>query len=111
MKSRRSSASEVAAHIDNTNMYAGTDRDAWGGIGSDFNDLAWRYYASFPIAYLPIVHPASRRDVARYAAMRTNFPAIVVQSSGGRVVVLDGAHRLAAARRRGDNTIAAYVGA
>lgn len=65
------------------------------------------------IDIIPNVHPASRRDVVRYARHYKNsvFPAIVLSiNNAGRVTIEDGAHRLAAARSLGHAKIAAYVG-
>lgn len=106
------SSLEVEEHIDATNTPGGP-RDAWAGIGSEFNSLKWGYGA-IPIAELPDVFPASKKDVKRYARhagdRNGKFPAIVISVANGRVTVLDGAHRLAAARLLGRKTIDAYVG-
>lgn len=44
--------------------------------------------------------------VGRYSEMKTPFPPIVLDSTG---YVVEGVHRLYAAKRRGDKTILAYV--
>jgi hypothetical protein len=54
-----------------------------------------------------------KRDVNRYAKMVAKgsaSPPIVVSEEGGRFIVHDGAHRLAAVRQAGVKTILAYIG-
>jgi hypothetical protein len=108
----RASWAEVVAHVDKTNPHHGA-RDAWGGIGRDSPQLLWSV-GVVSISRLPEVHPASSRDVKRYAkhAQKTKgeFPAIVISCRSNKIIILDGAHRLAAARMLGHGTIRAYVG-
>ena len=54
--------------------------------------------------------PASRRDVKRYARMKSPIPAIVLLDYGHRYGIADGRHRLAAARARGDAHVLAFIG-
>lgn len=100
---------EVIKHIDSTNPHRGTSRDAWAGIGSSFNLARW-YKGKLHISELPNVFPASRRGVKRYAKFGKNFPAIVVIVNNGTIEVIDGVHRVAAARIIGLDIIDAYVG-
>jgi hypothetical protein len=105
-------ATEIAAHIERTNPHGGA-RSAWLGMPIDWRELRWRR-ETLKLSDLPTVHPASVRDVKRYAThaktTREPFPAIVVVVRGGRISVADGAHRLAAARQLGHETIDAFVG-
>lgn len=109
---RKASAQEVGEHIDATNR-SGGPRDAWQGMPVNWGDLDWTY-GTIALNDLPEVHPASKRDVKRYAAFakktKKPFPAIVVIGVPGGPVVADGAHRVAAARSLGHGTIEAYVG-
>lgn len=110
---KRVPVEEVVDHINATNPHRGA-RDAWAGMPANFGDLNW-YYGLIPLADLPRVEPISKRDVKRYENFakkhKRAFPAIVVIGKPPiDAEVADGAHRVAAARALGDNTIHAYVG-
>lgn len=109
---KRVSVEEVAAHIDATNPHRGA-RDAWAAMPVNWEKLNW-FYGLVIIGDLPEVRPISKRDVKRYAAFakkhKSDFPPIVIVGKPSDGDIADGAHRLAAARSRGDRTIHAYVG-
>jgi hypothetical protein len=70
-------------------------------------DAKGRYQkVELPLDEVDADTPISTGKIERYAKRDTPFPAIVTDSSGK---VVDGNHRVAAARMRGDKTISAYV--
>jgi hypothetical protein len=91
-------------------------RQVESGLGYDFFDYDW----SRPAKRLKVgdarfgaVEPASERDVSRYARRAEageDFPPIVLMDTGRGFVIVDGAHRLAAARAAGRRWISAFVG-
>jgi hypothetical protein len=100
----------VIAHIERTNPHAGTARDAWLAVSADMRHADW-ILGDLILATVPVLHPASKRDVKRYATFRGAFPAVVVTvNKDGSVSVADGAHRVSAARLRGNDTMPAYIG-
>ena len=101
---------DIIAHVRATNPHLDYARNALNQI--PFRQLAWDGPITVDVndARLPELHPASKRDVARYSRLKTEFPAIVLERRGPKFVLHDGAHRLAAARQRGDSTIKAFVG-
>jgi hypothetical protein len=56
------------------------------------------------------VEPWSKRDVARYAKLAPGGPPVLLVQDERGYVVWDGAHRVAAARLRGDRLLDAFVG-
>ena len=92
-------------------------RDVRHAIGSDFSEVRDWSRQRFPLDELD-ESPASRRDVKRYAALvekrGTEFPPVVLIVHTSRVrpyvEIVDGAHRIAAARLLGRRDIDAYVG-
>lgn len=102
---------DVMAHIDRYNPHT-ESRDAWQGIGLGFSELAW-VRTSVPLADIGELYPASKRDVKAYAraiARGSPPPAVVLERTNGAYAVLDGAHRISAARLAGMREIDAFVG-
>lgn len=103
------SSDVVIAHVVATNPHRGTARDALQALPYDMRKLRWQRRI-VPLDRLPAVHPASIRDVKRYARHPGILPEIVLVERRTGIEVIDGAHRIAAARLRGDDKIPAYVG-
>jgi len=107
---------KVMMHVASTNPHGRVrpERDAF--VASRFQDWAWPdppmlIWLDDP--RLEEVHAASRRDVRRYAARITRGetpPAVVLGNEGRRFAILDGAHRIEAARQAGLDSIQAFVG-
>jgi hypothetical protein len=107
----RVDAFTVKTHVEATNPHWGFARNARFHV--PFDSCHWygivTLRADHP--FLPAtLHPASPSDVARYARLPTPIPALVLGWEGGKLVLHDGAHRLAAARLKGEPTITAYIG-
>ena len=68
----------------------------------------------FPIADIPwhgnpCSAPSSSKLIDKYAKLTTEYPPIILDDAGFGVEIVDGFHRVAAAKKRGDKTIKAYV--
>lgn len=120
-------ANDVLAHMLRTNPHRGA-RHVRGAIGSTFWDARDWTRRLVPLDELH-EEPASKRDVKRYAAfakrLGTDFPPVVLirhpprdwdigqgqmRHIPPRFEIVDGAHRIAAARLLGRGAIDAYVG-
>jgi hypothetical protein len=119
--SRSVSAERMLEYIRSTEVeshHRHASRRAESGLGFDFFEYAW---PKAPVAVdvwdrrfvEDLIHPASARDVARYAkqiAQGAEVLPIVLMDKGSRFALVDGAHRLAAARVAGMTHIMAYIG-
>jgi hypothetical protein len=104
---------EVEKHIDATNPHIGP-RNAWDlAIPKDWRLCQWSY-DEVNIEDLPLLMVASKEDVKAFATRKIRegkpFPAIIIIGKPPDAVVVDGSHRLAAARLLGNTTIDAYIG-
>ena len=110
---KRVPAKEVEAHIDATNPFRGQARDAWYAMPIGWEKLSWSF-GVVDLDDIPEVTPASKRDVKRYAShakkRKEGFPAVVLIEHSSGLEVVDGAHRIAAARQLEHEGVAAYVG-
>lgn len=91
--------------------HAGGPRDARWALGYGEEDLVWTR-EQLPIGALK-VEPFSAADVRRYAKrMRAGEapPPVVVAERGRGLSVIDGAHRVAAAKSLGRTQVDAWVG-
>jgi hypothetical protein len=103
---------DLISHLLRYDTYPGTTRSVWRLMPLGWRDLRWTL-EEVPVSSLPDVVPESDIDVRRYAASAENgspFPALIVHATSWGSDVLDGHHRLAAARLLGQKNILAYVG-
>lgn len=103
------SAAAVVAHLKRT---GGLDRHTSADVR---RHALWRLEGSLPLRIL-IEEPYYPERVADYSRRRSPAPAVVVVPPGltrpgsrPRWWIVDGNHRIAAARARGEKTIAAWV--
>jgi len=96
------SGDDVVKHIQKNGLE--NERSARELLGKDAKGAYQK--VELPLDEVDADTPISSGIVERYAKRDTPFPAIVTDSSGK---VVDGNHRVAAARVRGDKTISAYV--
>ncbi len=80
------------------------ERDVRELLGPDSNSSYRR--VEYPLDRIHNDTPISSGVIDRYAKLKTPYPAIVMNKAGE---VRDGNHRIEAARKRGDETIPAYV--
>lgn len=92
--------------------HEGGPRDARLALGHGDAGLLWTR-EPIPVASLE-VRPFSRSDVARYARRMQKGevppPVVVAERDRGRLSVVDGAHRVAAAKSLGQTELDAWVG-
>ena len=92
--------------------HEGGPRDARLALGHGDAGLLWTR-EPIPVASLE-VRPFSRSDVARYARRMQKGeappPIVVAERDRGRLSVVDGAHRVAAAKSLGQTELDAWVG-
>lgn len=104
-------ARKVEAHVLRYNPHTGP-RDARTALASeDLTQYDWQGPAAIDPndPRLSDVYAASKRDVAKYAKHPGPLPAVVLLDHGWKWAVLDGAHRIEAARARRSNVLA-YIG-
>lgn len=102
------SADEVFAHIEATNPHRG-GRNAWTVMPENWREYRWMR-GQVPVDMLPPVQPASKDDVRKYARKKGVLPAVVLIVALDEEILVDGKHRVAAARRRKQSDISAYIG-
>lgn len=103
---------DLMEHIRRYDCHPGSSRSAWNAMPLGWRGLSWTL-EEVPTTTLPIVFPVSNGDVIRYAASARDgspLPAIIVQSTPWGSDVVDGIHRLSAARLLGQQSICALVG-
>jgi hypothetical protein len=92
--------------------HAGGPRDARWALGYGEEELVWTR-ERYPVAGLK-VEPVSAADVRRYArrmdAGEQPPPVVLAERDPGRFAVIDGAHRVAAAKHLGLAEVDAWVG-
>lgn len=100
--------SAVSREMNRHDPHRGTSR-SWQAP-ADADDLTWTR-ERVNIRDILETDPWSKRDVAHYSKLSpaTQPPVLLVEEGRG-LVVWDGAHRVAAARQRGDSYVDAFVG-
>ena len=100
---------EVRRTVDKIDPHAGTPRE-WN-VPFGAQRLSWTR-ETVPLSRVSPVEPHSSRDVKRYAkrSQATQPPILLIPDANGYLYPVDGAHRVSAARLRGDTEIDAFVG-